>query len=160
MLYITVISNEHEALQITGNQTVCSMVCLDKHQRKHQCQRNWPFMREIHRWSVDSPVRQEAFLYHDVIVNKGCTSEMYLKLKSRDISFVHHLLLNMFSNRLEILHRAQHYPCRALCQVWFSDNRIGCYGLSNFQINTDILYCNNSGPHFQLLVIFFFQWSH
>ena len=56
------------ASQITGKSTVW----LGWHQRKHQCPRHWPFVGEIHRWTVDSPykgpVTRKAFPCHDVIL--------------------------------------------------------------------------------------------
>ena len=53
------------AFQLTGNSTVCSTVCLGKHQRKHLSLRHWPFVRRIHRWPEGSlhkgPVTHKSF---------------------------------------------------------------------------------------------------
>ena len=40
------------ASQITGDSTACLSVCLDKHKKKHQSPRYWPFVSGIHgyRW--------------------------------------------------------------------------------------------------------------
>ena len=43
------------ASQITGASSVCSVVCSGADQRKHQSPVSLAFVREIHRWTVDSP---------------------------------------------------------------------------------------------------------
>ena len=45
------------ASQTTSDSTVCLTVCLDLHQRKHQNPRYWPFVRGIHRWPVECPLK-------------------------------------------------------------------------------------------------------
>ena len=42
------------ASNITANLTFCLTVCLAWHQRKLQSPCYWPFVRETHRWPVDS----------------------------------------------------------------------------------------------------------
>ena len=43
------------ASQITGISGVCSTVCWGAHQRQHQSSSSLAFVREIHRWPVNSP---------------------------------------------------------------------------------------------------------
>ena len=50
---ITATSLERRGSQITGNNIVCSTVCLSIHQ-KHQIPRYWPFVKGIHQWTVNS----------------------------------------------------------------------------------------------------------
>ena len=57
------------ASQNTDDSTVCSSVCLDKHQRKHQSSLGFlPFVRGIHRSPVDSP-HKGPFPFDDVIIH-------------------------------------------------------------------------------------------
>ena len=65
--------------------------------------------------------------------NIGHTPETYLKLKYREISFVHNLLLSC-QLVFQILYRARQCHCRALYKIskWV-DNRNGCYGRMKFR---------------------------
>ena len=45
------------ASQITGVATVCSNVCSGADQRKHQSSASLAFVRGIHRWQVNSPLK-------------------------------------------------------------------------------------------------------
>ena len=59
------------ASQSTGVSIVCLTVCLGADQRKHQSSASLAFVREIHRWPVDSPhrgpVTRKMFPFDDVI---------------------------------------------------------------------------------------------
>ena len=61
-----------KASQSTGVWIVCSTVCSDADQRKHQSSALLAFVRGIHRWSVDSPhkgpVTRKMFPFHDVVI--------------------------------------------------------------------------------------------
>ena len=58
------------ASQITDNSHVCSTVCTDAHQRKHQSSASLAFVRGIHRSPMDSPhkgpVTRKMFPFDDV----------------------------------------------------------------------------------------------
>ena len=60
------------ASQITGVSVVYSTVCLGTDERKHQSSTSLAFLREIHRWPVNSlhkwPVMQKMFPFDDVIM--------------------------------------------------------------------------------------------
>ena len=60
------------ASQITGVSMVCSTVCSGANQRKHQSSASLVFVREIHRWPVNSPhkgpVTRKMFPFDDVIM--------------------------------------------------------------------------------------------
>ena len=60
------------ASQITSLAIFCSTVCLGTGQRKHQSSASLAFVREIHRWPVNSPhkgpVTRKIFLFDDVII--------------------------------------------------------------------------------------------
>ena len=61
------------ASQITGVAIVSSTVCSGADQRKHQSSTPLAFVREIHRWSVNSPhkgsVTRKMFPFYDVIMS-------------------------------------------------------------------------------------------
>ena len=61
------------ASQITGVSIVCSTICSDTGQRKHQSSASLAVRREIHRWPFDSlhkgPVMRKMFRYDDVIIS-------------------------------------------------------------------------------------------
>ena len=63
------------ASQITSLSIVCSSVCSDADQRKHQSSASLAFVREIHRWAVNSPhkgpVTRKMFPFYDVIMGVG-----------------------------------------------------------------------------------------
>ena len=63
------------ASQITRFSTVCSIVCSDADQRKHQSSASLAFVREIHRGSVNFPhkwpVTRKMFLFDDVIITSA-----------------------------------------------------------------------------------------
>ena len=63
------------ASQITGFFIVCSTVCSDADQRKHQSSASRAFVRGIHWWPVDSPhkrpVTRKSFPFDDVIMQLG-----------------------------------------------------------------------------------------
>ena len=58
--------------RIAGVSSVCSTVCSGVDQRKHQCSASLAFVREIHRWPVDSPhngrVTQKIFPFNYVMM--------------------------------------------------------------------------------------------
>ena len=58
------------ASQITGVSIVCSKVCSDTDQRKHQSSASLAFVSGNHRWPVDSPhkgpVTRKMFPFDDV----------------------------------------------------------------------------------------------
>ena len=60
------------ASQITSFWSVCSAVCSDAQQRKHQSYTLQAFVRGIHRWPVDfppkGPVTRKMFPFDDVIM--------------------------------------------------------------------------------------------
>ena len=60
------------ASQITSLSIVCSSVCSDADQRKHQSSTSLAFVRGIHRWPVNSPrkgpVTQKMFPFDDIIM--------------------------------------------------------------------------------------------
>ena len=60
-----------KASQITGVSVVCTTVCSGADQRKHQSSASPAFVREIHRWPVDSPhkgpVARNMFPFDGVI---------------------------------------------------------------------------------------------
>ena len=60
------------ASQITSVSMICSTVCSDADQRKHQSSASLAFVRGIHRWSVNSPhkgpVTRKMFPFDDVIM--------------------------------------------------------------------------------------------
>ena len=59
--------------QIVGDSTVCSTVCSNADQPKHQSSAALAFVTEVHRWRVDSPSQRarnvEMFPFDDVIMN-------------------------------------------------------------------------------------------
>ena len=61
------------ASQITSVSIACSIVCLVANQRIHQSSASLAFVREIHRWPVNSPhkgsVTRKMFLFDDVIMD-------------------------------------------------------------------------------------------
>ena len=61
------------ASQIPGVWIVCSTVCSDADQRKHQSSALLAFVRGIHRWLMDSPhkgtVTLKMFSFDDVIMS-------------------------------------------------------------------------------------------
>ena len=61
--------------QITGVSIVYSNFCSGADQRKHQSSASLPFIRGIHRWSVNSPnkgpVTRKMFSFDDVIMLQG-----------------------------------------------------------------------------------------
>ena len=63
------------ASQITSVSVVCAAVCSGADQRKHQSSASLAFVREIHRWPVDSPykwpVMRNMFPFDDVIMPTG-----------------------------------------------------------------------------------------
>ena len=60
------------ASQITEGSIICLTVCSGGDQRKHQGSASLAFVREIHRWPVDSPqkwpVTRKMFPFDDVIM--------------------------------------------------------------------------------------------
>ena len=60
------------ASKITSISMVCSTVCSDADQRKHQRSASLAFVRGIHRWPVNSlhkgPVTRKMFPFDDVIM--------------------------------------------------------------------------------------------
>ena len=62
------------ASQITSLTIVCSTVYSSADQRKHQSPASLAFVREIHRWPVNSPhkgpVTRKMFPFHDVNVER------------------------------------------------------------------------------------------
>ena len=92
------------ASQITSLTIVYSTFCSGADQRKHQSSASLAFVQGIHRGPVNSPhkgpVTRKMFPFDDVIMGQGAVtthyipSESYLKFKSRDISFAHHLFLS------------------------------------------------------------------
>ena len=48
------------ASQITSVSIVCSIICSDADQRKYQSSASLAFVREMHRWPVESPHRDKA----------------------------------------------------------------------------------------------------
>ena len=60
------------ASQITSLTIVCSVVCADVDQRKHQSSASLAFVRGIHRWPVNSPhkvpVTRKMFPFDDIIM--------------------------------------------------------------------------------------------
>ena len=60
------------ASQITSLTSVCSTVYSDADQRKHQSSASLAFVREIHRWPVNSPhkwpVTRKVFPFDDIIM--------------------------------------------------------------------------------------------
>ena len=60
------------ASQITGVSIAYSNVCSGADQRKHQSSASLAFVREIHRWPVNSPhkepITQKMFPFDDVII--------------------------------------------------------------------------------------------
>ena len=65
------------ASQIASMSIVCSTVCSGADQRKHQSSASLAFVREIHRWPVDSPhkgpVTRKIFPFNDVIIGVAGT---------------------------------------------------------------------------------------
>ena len=59
------------AYQITENSTVCSSTCSGIYQRKLHSSRHWPFMRGIHRWSVNSSHKRPILERGKVSVSSG-----------------------------------------------------------------------------------------
>ena len=61
------------ASQITGMSVVCSAVCPDAYQTKHQSSASLAFVRGIHRWPVNSqhkgPVTRKMFPFDNVIIS-------------------------------------------------------------------------------------------
>ena len=61
------------ASQITSVLIVCSTVCTDADQRKHQSSASLAFVRGIHRWPMCSPhkgpVTRKIFSFDDAIMN-------------------------------------------------------------------------------------------
>ena len=59
--------------QIVGDCTVCSTVCSNADQPKHQSSAALAFVREIHLWRVNSPSQRasnvEMFPFDDVLMN-------------------------------------------------------------------------------------------
>ena len=76
------------ASQITGVSIVYSTVCLGIHQRKCQSSASLAFVREIHRWSVNSPykrpVTRKMFPF-DVVIMKW-----YRIMLQRQSQLLHH----------------------------------------------------------------------
>ena len=60
------------ASQITGVSIVCSTICSDTDQRKHQSSAPMAFVRGIHRWPMDfldkGPVTRKKFPFDGVIM--------------------------------------------------------------------------------------------
>ena len=89
------------ASQITGVSIVYSTVCSHADQRKHQSSASLAFVREIHRWPVNSPhkgpVTQIMFPFDDVICL--AFNDMYTASKTR-------------INHLPVVHsHSKYYPC-------------------------------------------------
>ena len=59
------------AYQITENSTVCSSTCSGIYQRKLHSSRHWPFMRGIHRWSINSSHKRPILERGKVSVSSG-----------------------------------------------------------------------------------------
>ena len=71
-LYYSDIITTVMASQITGVSIVCSFFWLGEHHRKHQSSASLTFVRGIHNWSVDSPLKgpvaRKTFPLDDVIM--------------------------------------------------------------------------------------------
>ena len=69
------------ASQITSVSRVCSTICSCADQRNHQSSASLDFVREIHRWPVNSPhkwpVTRKKFLFDDVIIYTGHCCDLY-----------------------------------------------------------------------------------
>ena len=69
------------ASQITSLMIVCSTVCSGADQRKHQSSVSLAFVREIHRWPVNSPhngpVTRKMFPFDNVIMHSTRKWERY-----------------------------------------------------------------------------------
>ena len=81
------------ASQIIGVSIVCSAVCSGEDQRKHQSSASLGFVRENHRWPVNSPhrVTQKMFPFDDVIMtrsipNRSCLWSSYSHLANFQFS--------------------------------------------------------------------------
>ena len=92
------------ASQITSVSIVCSTVCSDGDQRKHQSSASLAFVRGIHRWSVNSPhkgpVTRKMFPLDDVIMSANCgicTTVPYHNHRQFDCLF--NSLLELLSKR-------------------------------------------------------------
>ena len=60
------------ASQISSVSTICSTICSDADQRKHQSSASLAFVMGIHRWPVNSPhkgpVTRKMFSFDDVVM--------------------------------------------------------------------------------------------
>ena len=70
--------NGHDGYEITSIAIVCSTVYSGANQRKHQSSASLAFVREIHRWPVNSshkwPVMGKMFPFDDVITYDNIVS--------------------------------------------------------------------------------------
>ena len=60
------------ASQITGISIVCSTVCSDADQRKHQNSASLAFVRGIHRWRVNSPHKRPVTRKRFHLMTSSC----------------------------------------------------------------------------------------
>ena len=78
------------ASQITDVSIVCSTVCSDADQRKHQSSTSLSFVRGIHRWPVNSPykrpVTRKTLSFDDVIM----ATELLVQPLYRNTSCLYH----------------------------------------------------------------------
>ena len=82
------------ASQITGISIVCSTVCSDADQRKHQSSASLAFVRGIHRWPVNfphkRPVTRKMFPFDDVIMNTALLDSTHARCL---LSSTYHMMI-------------------------------------------------------------------
>ena len=86
--YSDVIMN-NMASQVTSVSIVCSNVCSGADRRKHQSPASLAFVRGIHRWPVDSPLKRlvtrKMFPFNDVIMFSSPLSLLWKPKNTQNI---------------------------------------------------------------------------
>ena len=110
------------ASQITGVGIIYSTVCSGADQRKHQSSASLAFVREIHRWAVNSahkgPITRNIFPFDDVIIIMVATAG---QLQVKYITWYHncHIIIPLF-----LIHIITHWgrdKISAISQTKFSN---------------------------------------
>ena len=123
------------ASQITGVSIVCSIVCSDADQRKHQSSTSLAFVMGILQWPMDSPhkkpVAQKMFLFVDVImkmITKIGVVFWVVVSQYRIICSKRILYSNLTKSRLPITYYTVFIITVVLSANFQNDFAIGCPG--------------------------------
>ena len=85
------------ASQITSVAIVYSIVCSGADQRKHQSSTSLAFVREIHRWPVNSPhkgpVMRKMFPFHDIVMYLPHYKWWFIFSRSQNLEFANFVVI-------------------------------------------------------------------